>query len=384
MDREYKIVSGDTHLEVPTQRWTVRVPARYQDRVPRTVRLPDGGDGYLVEGMRARENAFDLYGGKGRDSWGPFGQTYESTPGTASAADRLECLDLDGIDAEIIFPPVATGPHTWRNISDDEPYLAVVRAWNDFVAEEYAQFAPTRMFPIGVIPMSSIDDAIRELEHCSTIGIKGVQLSSFPSGKGWPTETDDTFWQASIDLRMPLTIHVEMDRSGPRSGPLVEYKAQAGIADIAQQVARFAQRGAVNAVQMMIAGIFDRFPSLRILMAENQIGWVPTFMTVADERYERHKYWARDLLRFDGLPNGVPSDYIRRHVLWGFQRDPAGVELRSWMGVDHLLWGSDFPHQESEYPNSKKVLEENFANVPPDETARMIAKNAIDFFHLLD
>lgn len=103
---------------------------------------------------------------------------------------------------------------------------------------------------------------------------------------------------------------------------MVEYKKRAGIADIAQQVARFAQRGAVNAVQLMVAGVFDRFPDLKILMAENQIGWVPTFMTVADERYNRHSYRAEQLLGFEGLPNGLPSDYIRRHDCGAFSAIP--------------------------------------------------------------
>src|SRR5437868_114527 len=132
MTRDYKYVSGDTHLEVPAWRWTNRVPEKHRDRAPRTVRLPNGADGFLIEGRPIMENAFDLYGGKGRDHWGPFGQNYATTPGTASAEDRLKCLDLDGMDAEIMFPAVVTGPRAWRNIRDDEPYLAVVRAYNDF------------------------------------------------------------------------------------------------------------------------------------------------------------------------------------------------------------------------------------------------------------
>jgi len=382
MYNNFIVVSGDTHLEVPAARWTNRVPDQYRDRVPRNVRLANGGDGSLIEGSAVRENAFDLYGGKGRENWGPFGQTYESTPGTRSAEDRLGCMDLDQIEAEIIFPPVATGPQWWRNIGDDEPYLAVVRAYNDFVAEEYAGYAPSRLFPMGVIPISSVGDAVEELERCSTLGLKGIQLSAFPSGRGYPSEEDDPFWRSALDIKMPITIHVELDRTGPRAGPLVEYRRRVGRADIAQQVARFAQRGAVNAVQMMIGGVFDRFPDLKVLMAENQIGWVPTFMTVADERYNRHKYWAKQLLDYDGLANGMPSDYIRRHVLWGFQRDPAGVQLRSWMGVENLIWGSDFPHQESEYPHSMKVIEENFGNVPDEDTYKMICGNVIDFFRL--
>jgi predicted TIM-barrel fold metal-dependent hydrolase len=181
---------------------------------------------------------------------------------------------------------------------------------------------------------------------------------------------------------MPITIHIDLDRSGPRDGPLLDYERQAGVADIAGQVARFAQRGAVNAVQLMLAGVFDRFPDLRILMAENQIGWLPTFMTVADERYNRHLHWAQELLGFKPLPSGLPSDYIRRHVLWGFQRDPAGVELRHWMGVQNLVWGSDFPHQESEYPNSLSVIEQNFRGVDEDDRHAMVCGNIASFLNL--
>jgi predicted TIM-barrel fold metal-dependent hydrolase len=382
MARQYRYLSGDTHLEVPAWRWTNRVPEKFRDRVPRTIRLPNGADGFLVEGRPIQENAFDLYGGKGRDQWGPFGQNYETTPGTASAEDRLKCLDLDGMDGEIIFPAVVTGPRAWRNIRDDEPYLAVVRAYNDFIAEEYAAHAPDRFFPIGAIPMAGVQFAIEEMQRCASLGLKGVMLSAFPSGKGYPSSEDDAFWQEAITMKMPLTVHVDLDRSGPRDGPMIQYAKQGSRADIAQQVARFAQRGAVNAVQMICGGVFDRFPDLRILMAENQIGWVPTFMTVADERYDRHIAWAQKLLDFPELPNGHPSEYIRRHILWGFQRDPAGVELRHWMGVENLVWGSDFPHQESEYPHSMKVIDQNFKGVPEEDKYKMTCGNVIDFFHL--
>lgn len=378
----HRYISGDTHLEVPAERWSCRVPERLRDRAPRTVRLANGADGFLIEGQPVRENAFDLYGGKGRDAWGPFGQTYESTPGTSSAQDRLKCLDLDGMDAEVLFPPVVTGPRAWRNVQDDDAYLALVRAYNEFIAEEYSGEAPDRIFAVGVIPMSSVGDAIQELRQCKALGLRAVMLSAFPSGQGHPTPEDDAFWAEALELQMPLTVHIDFERTGPRAGPLLTYARRAGVADIAGQVARFAQRGAVNAVQLILAGVFDRFPELRILMAENQIGWVPTFMTVADERYDRHIHWAQELLDFQPLPNGHPSDYIRRHILWGFQRDPAGVELRHWMGFENLVWGSDFPHQESEYPNSMSVIEQNFRGVPKEERQAMVCGNISRFLNL--
>src|SRR3954451_16952917 len=104
MARSYRYITGDTHLEVPAWRWTNRVPEKYRDRAPRTVRLASGADGFLVEGQPIREMAFDLYGGKGRDAWGPTGQSYESTPCTASPADRLPLPGLHGVGAGDMFP----------------------------------------------------------------------------------------------------------------------------------------------------------------------------------------------------------------------------------------------------------------------------------------
>jgi hypothetical protein len=103
-----------------------------------------------------------------------------------------------------------------------------------------------------------------------------------------------------------------------------------------------------------------------------------------DERYEKHLGWSKELLGFQPLPNGKPSDYVRRHVLWGFQHDPAGVQLRDWYGTENAIWGSDFPHQESEYPHSLKVIESNFKGLPEDVKYKMTCGNAIEFFHLAD
>ena len=148
MGIDYRYISGDTHLEVPAWRWTNRVPEKYRDRAPRTVRLANGGDALLVEGQPLRENANDMYGGKG-DAWRPNGNNYDNTPGTGTPAERLKCLDQDGMDAEIMFHGVGHGPRTWRSIRDDDAYKACIRAYNDFIAEEYAAFCAGPLPPDG-------------------------------------------------------------------------------------------------------------------------------------------------------------------------------------------------------------------------------------------
>lgn len=390
MGRAYRYISGDSHLEIDSRYWIDRVPAEYRDRAPRLVRLRDGGDAWLIEGVPLRRNSSDIYGGKGRDQWQPFGQRYEGTPGTGTAEQRLREQDQDGIDAEVLFPAQQAGPRLWRAIADDEVYKAVVRAYNDFLGEEYCAVDRDRLIGVGALPRTGVDDAISEMERCARLGLKTVALATFPSGRGHPTAEDDRFWAAAVDMGMPVTVHVEFDRSGDRAGPLFVYPrvpeelgSAAGPAGIVGQVSndKFCRLGGVSAVQLIFAGVFDRFPTLRLDFAENQIGWIPHFLEQADQRYERHWQWAERLLGVERLERR-PSEYIREHCYWGFQHDRVGVEMRHHMGVDRLIWANDFPHQESDWPHSLDVIEQTFAGVPGEEKYRMVAGNAIEFFHL--
>jgi predicted TIM-barrel fold metal-dependent hydrolase len=389
MARNYRYISGDSHLEIEAKWWVGRVPSIYRDQAPRVVRLPDGSDAWAIEGQPLRQVPFDLYGGKGRDVWKPYRQNYETTPGTGPAEQRLKEQDIDGIDAEVLFPGQASGPYFWRNIRDDEAYKACVRAYNDFLAEDYCSADPNRLLGLGVIPMTNLPDALAELEHIHKLGLKGAMLGIFPSGKGHPTPEDDTFWKVALDMQMPLCVHQEFNREGPRGGALLRYPRQldnqAGrlgpLTDLAAQVARFGRLGFLNAVQMALDGVFERFPSLQLFLAETQIGWLPWAYEMADIRYERHRYWAEEVLGWKPLAK-KPTDYLKDHILWGFQQDSVGVRLRDLIGVDKLIWATDFPHQESEYPHSHAVVAKNFTGVPADETYRMVAGNVIRFFHL--
>ena len=389
MARTYRLISADSHLEIDSKWWRDRVRACWRDQAPRVLRLPDGSDVWSIEGQPLRQVPFDLYGGKGRDQWQPWGQNYETTPGTGPATQRLTEQDKDGIDAEVLFPGVGSGPTFWRNIRDDDAYRAVVRAYNDFLIEDYCSVAPDRLFALGVIPMTSLQGALAELEHCKKGGLKGVALSCFPSGKGLPTPEDDTFWREALAMSMPLCVHQEFDRQGPRGGALLRYprpldnrSGRLGpLTDLAAQVARFGRLGFLNAVQLALDGVFERLPDLELFFAETQIGWLPWACEMADIRFERHRWWAERVLGWQPLPL-KPTDYLRRHILWGFQQDSVGVRLRDLIGVDKMLWATDFPHQESEYPHSDKVLTKNFAGVSEDEVRQIVAGNAIRFFHL--
>ncbi len=272
---QYRYISADSHLEIDSKRWLNRVPARYRDQGPHLTRGADGGDMWMIGGQIARPAAAaDLYGGKGRDQYDPVVGRYEGTPGTGSPKQRLSEQDKDGIDAEVLFPSQQGGPKLWRSIEDNDVYRAIVRAYNSWLAEEYCAVDPARLIGVGVLPLGcNLDAVIDELEFCAHAGFKTVLLQGFPGSEAYPSEADDCFWSRTVELKMPVSVHVDLDRSGQRKGPLFKYPKETGdimkrlVHDLVDQVGRFGPvrgNGSIAAVQWVLSGLFDRFPTLKI------------------------------------------------------------------------------------------------------------------------
>lgn len=383
MARKYQYISADSHLEVPCDRWTPRVPAKYQDRAPRFIHLPEGGDAWLIEGQPLYRAGVALWAGKPVEQWSPTDMVYDGAPGAGSPEQRVREQDVDGIDLEVLFPGSGV---FGESIPDDDAYLAIVRAYNDFLAEDYCSVAPDRLLGLGMIPERRVQYAIAEMERCAKLSLNGVVLSTFPSGKYHPTAEDDEFWAAALAMNMPITVHAEIGARGTFRGPVFKYPQEPpeglrGV-DFIPRMTRKGHSGALNATQLIMAGVFDRFPRLQVYFAETSIGWIPHFLQQMDMQYERNRFWAERLLGIRPLAR-PPSEYVKEHCLWGFQDDPIGLYLRHFIGVDQLMWATDFPHADAtDWPHSHAVIERTFAGVPEDEKHQIVAGNAVRFFHL--
>ncbi|MDH3446330.1 MAG: amidohydrolase, partial [Deltaproteobacteria bacterium] len=248
--------------------------------------------------------------------------------------------------------------------------------------EEYSVCDRERLLTMGVIPTHSVDAAVKELEYCRKQGLKGVLINSFPSGNLYPSAEDDRFWAAALDLNMPVTVHVGLQKT---DGPLFKYDKTPGEVafggDPIRVLTRFAGASGLNAVQLVLSGVFDRYPKLRIYWAETQMGWLPYFYEQLDDVYKRSRYWMERDFGLKPLKK-APSAYIREHCLWGFIYDPIGMRLRYDVGVDNIMWGNDFPHSAGDWPNSKRVIEDLFSGVPEDERQKILVENAVNYFHL--
>lgn len=383
MATRYRLISADSHLQVPADAWTGRVPSKYRDLAPKRVRLPEGGEAIVAADGSKYFGATGSYAGHTPEDFDPIKAfDYDRAIGSGSPAQRLREQDQDGVDAELLFPG-SSATHGTR-LKDQDAYHAMLRAYNDFLAD-YCAEAPDRLFGVGILPNGDVTLKIAEMRRLKAKGIKALLLYGYPAGEPYPTPEDDPFWAAAIDLQMPLCAHTTLSRDG---GTLLKYpKVPEGgntEDDFINRLYRHANAsrcGSLTACQMLFAGVWDRFPDLQLYFAENNIGWIPFYLEQMDAEYQKNHFWAERYFGIDRLER-LPSDYIKEHAYWGFYDDPIGVKLRHEIGVDHIVWGSDFPHVVSHWPHSQRMLDKQMVGVPEEERSKMLADNIVRFLGL--
>lgn len=374
--RHYNVISGDGHTEVPAEAWTSRVPAKFADLAPRLI-VKDNGNSAWRMGEFEKENWGNLVGELAYDETVPGCWKYQfpdgrPRPGTGDAAQRLREQDEDGLDAEVLFPPVH-GPKFLRLMvnKDKDAYEAFIRAYNDWLALEYCAVAPDRLIGNCLVPETGVEQAINEMKRAKEMGLPGVYLGMWPNGGPAPAPEDDRFWAAALDLDMKVAPHFTFGGGWP-------------IDDIGMpQDGRFRvfaqgteQPCARNMVSMIVNGVFDRFPKLKIYFAETGCSWIPASLNSLDEFYSRwYTYWDVNLQM-------LPSEYFRKHCILNFIDDRLAMQFRYYIGLDMLTWGTDFPHSVGTFPHSTEILEDLFEGVPEHEKRQVLVENICNFYGL--
>ncbi len=385
MARTYGVISGDSHLEIPCDWWTPRVPEKYREQAPQRIRMPGGGDGFVGEGSQVIFGGTGHYAGKLPEMFNPMvAENMDTAVGSGSPVQRLREQDTDGVEAELLFPS-NTAMKACRGIRDDRAFTAVIHAYNEYLAEQYCAQSPHRLLGVGVLPLRGLEGDIQELEYCKTAGLPTIVLGRYPSGETYPTRGDDRFWAAAMDLEMPLSIHTSL--GGIRGGTFLPYskKPDGEIPDDDFYLRMYRNAkphtGGVEALQMVMGGVFQRFPKLRVYWAENNVGWLPYYYQHMDLEWERNHHWGERLFGALALDR-PPSEYIKEHAYWGFFDDAVGMNLRHQVGVDRIIWGSDFPHVVTTWPHSHEILGRQMRSASDEDKRKMISQNLIDFLHL--
>ena len=344
--REYRLISADGHLSEPHDLWISRAPAEFRDRVPRVERSPDG-DKWVIPGVRSF----------------PF---REPTPGAYDPKARLDDLDADGVDAEVLFPNM--GPDFARASEDPEFHLAMVRIYNEFVAE-FCGVAPDRFGGCILLPEVGTEAALAEIKRFDDQpGVVAWMLKSYPHGDSNLKPEDDDVWAAVEETGKPISIHV-----GLRSGtPFLFSTALPGTLHFYDAPFRM--------LEIIFSGVLERFPGLQFFFAEIDCGWLPYFSQIADDNYlRRTRTELNDGWTTPKLPR-LPSEYMKERMPASFITDPVAILNRQLVGVERMLWSSDYPHPTTDWPHSWKVINASFANVPDNERHAILAGNAQRLF----
>ena len=372
--RGYRIISGDGHVETPPSGWVEYVPEKYRDRAPRLIRLPDGSDGWLVEGQPMLHNGQNI---KGRGPVKFANATYfneDGSPreGAGDGVQRLREQDLDGIDAEVLFAPVFVAGFI-ESIADKDVYRSIVQAYNTWLAERYCSVAPDRLIGNALIPTCGIDAAVGELKRAKELGFKSIQLRQFPNGSGGPKPEDDRFWELALELGLALSPHFSFGGTLWRGDPRAD-TSQWSVEAAMSQHAPMAP--AATLAQLIVHGVFDRFPEIRFYFAELNCAYIPGMLYYMDRNYHEFNDWFQlDLKR-------EPSEYILDHTLFGMVRDAPMLQMGHIVPLDRFIWGSDFPHSVGTYPGSQQYIKEAFSGLDEELQRRLLVTNICEHIGL--
>jgi uncharacterized protein len=376
MARHYRCISADGHVETPPDPWVKYVPEQWKDRAPRLIDLPDGGEAWVVEGQPLLRNGQNITG-RGPISFGTASYYREDgspNDGAGPAEQRLREQDEDGIDAEVLFPPVFA-TRFLEGIADRDVYRSMIRAYNTWLADEFCSVAPDRLIGNSVTPISDIDDAVAEVKFAHERGLKSVAFYQFPNGTGFAAPEDDKFWETCLELGMAISPHFgfgEVRSPQPKPG-----QGTAGQAYASALCQRAGSHAPVYCMaQLMAAGVFDRFPDIRFYFAETNASWLPSTMFFMDDNHEIFSS------AFDGRKMKLtPSEYIQRHCHFSIIRDPKAVDMADMIPIDNIMWGTDFPHSVGSFPRSQQFLDDTFAG--RDELRRKLTlENPARYFGL--
>jgi predicted TIM-barrel fold metal-dependent hydrolase len=377
MTRTYNIISADGHNIEPPHIWERYLPSRFQAKAPKLVKDEKGGDAWdMGRGLMP----LGLVTNQGR--WGRryedndwLGSTYESVrQGAFDGRARIEEQDIDGLDAEVIFPSQRT-MSVFMAQPDDEFHVAGVAAYNQWLQEEFCTADRARLIGLAQMPAVGVETAVQALRDAKAAGFRGVIISGLPSGGDALSREDDPFWAAAEAESMPVHIHVGLSQTGKRKGGGAAVSSVLGTPNLQQMGGAVA--GASDIVSRLIySEMFDRFPELKLVLAETGAGWIPHFLEHMDDHWWRNRVWTGSQLKM------LPSEYFRRNMKVTFIREPFAVLNRHAIGVDNMMWSSDYPHHRHDWPYSRRVIEESFVGAPEWEKRKMICGNAVELYGL--
>lgn len=358
-----KVISSDSHVTEPPDTYAPRMDPAFRDDAPYLTHDEERGDLMVIPGMKVPvPMGLVAAAGKQADEINTYGVKFEELHrGGWDPTARLADQDRDGVSAEVIYPTVGMVLCNHRDIDYKKACLDAYNLW----MAEYCSYSPDRLIGVGQTAMRTPEEGIADLQTIKDLGMKGVMMPGTPGQEDYDHPMYDPFWEAAVDIGLPLSFHVLTTRDAQPRGP----KLNTFLSII---------RSNQDIIGTLIfSGVFDRFPDLKVVCVEADAGWVPHYMYRMDHAYKRH----RNHLTSAELSK-MPSEYFRENIYVTFQDDWVAFQMTHLMNVDRLMWANDFPHSDSTWPWSQEMLAEHTAQLTDDETNKILHDNVADLYAL--
>lgn len=360
------IISADSHITEPPNAYIDYIDPKFRDRAPHMVRDDRKGDLFVIEGLsKPIPMGLVAAAGKPANELTAFGVKFEDLHrGGWDPEARMADQDRDGVSAEVLYPTVGM---MLCNHKDYDFKKACFDAYNQWIAN-YCSAHPDRLIGVGQTAMRSVEEGIQDLSRIKDLGLKGVMMSGNPQLEDYDSPIYDPFWEAAIDLGLPLSFHILTSRDdaiGRTRGP----KLNSFLSII---------RGNQDIIGMLIlSGVFERHPRLKMVCVEADAGWAPHYMYRMDHAYDRHRYWLTA-----GTISKLPSEYFRENIYLTFQDDWVAFKMKDMCNFRRLMWANDFPHSDSTWPWSQELLKKHTANLSEEEKNQILHDNVAELYHL--
>lgn len=372
---DYKIYSADSHVSEPGDLWVQRIDKEYQFRAPRLERRERNGkleDLWLYEGFPPHPvgvglGAADKNGG-GNSTFRDAQKGYaDALAGGWDPGQRIKDQDVDGVEGEVLYTTLGFRLY-W--MQDDGLKRACFRVYNDWLSE-FCSYDRYRYVGLALISLTNIDEAIKELTRAANLGHRGamIPLSPAPGDPPYTSQAYDPFWAAAQDLDLAMVLHENTGGAESRLSPSSYWDPHMSVGSILrpQEVQR-------SLAHMLVSGVFERFPQLRVVSAENGTDWLPWFIG----RVSRN----RGASLFPTKLAMKPIEYFHRNVYFTYINEPDAVENVELIGVDNLMFATDYPHSASTWPRSQQIVSRDFEDMDDAVRRKLIHDNVLDVFKI--
>lgn len=386
------LISVDDHLLEPPMLWQDRVPAQHRDAAPRLV-SDWSGDHWLYDGRRVEIAGLAAAAGIPREKVSEDSIRYaEMRPGCYDAQERLVDMDEAGILASMCFPSF-TGfcGQIFTQARDRDLALLCVRAFNDWMVDEWCATAPDRFIPLMIMPLWDARESVIEIERCAARGVRAISFPENPTHLGLPSIHDaQEYWypvlNAAHDADMVICSHIG---SSTNMVPCTSADAPGFVAK--SWFAGVLPSGSM--LDWLFSGWFERLPRLQLVLSEGGIGWIPYFLQNAEYNLDRHRAWCAKrgyrIADSKGVDRRLATDFehidvrklFREHIHGCFLDDVHGIRSIDEIGVENVMIETDYPHSDTTWPRSIEMARRHLAGLREEDAHKILRGNAERVFH---